>query len=573
MEVCYSQTLHKQHNQKEECSMRKIAVFFALVACMFLMAVPGQAATKTITITFDEGPLGIVGEFYADYGVHFAPPAGAPGDDAEIVAGGTWGITGNNGPRFLGCDGILGQYGKSSGFVFELDMTFDSFAFDFTTGTGTTTTNKLTVMPFSGGSPDFMNIKSVALPGVNQWVTVDMSAAAPFEALIIYVATDDTTDAYLGFDNVVIGGIPCNAPVADFSADPVSGIAPLTVSFTDLSTGASSWSWDFGDGDTSSAQNPTHTYDSPGTYNVCLEVSNDCGTHTACMDIVVDPEPCDLPTACFTADPTSGDAPLTVTFADCSEDADSWLWDFGDGITSIEQNPTHTYSIASNDAYTVCLTVENECGTDQVCAEITVIKPGAPPEAAFSADPTSGYAPLTVIFTDESTGNPTGWSWNFGDGETSSDQNPVHTYNDPGTYTVTLSVVNDYGFSEADDVITVREQGPGPAVHVNNMYVWKQVWFGWSSYCRGKAWVQVVDEAGAPVVNATVSGEWTGDVYTQCSFQTNRYGWGMCASDWTACGQASTQCEADLTFCVTDIVKDGSTYDPGANVDTCGTAE
>ncbi|NYT07308.1 MAG: PKD domain-containing protein, partial [Methanomicrobiales archaeon] len=132
---------------------------------------------------------------------------------------------------------------------------------------------------------------------------------------------------------------------------------------------------------------------------------------------------CTPPVAGFSADPDSGYAPLDVQFTDLSSgEPDSWFWEFGDGATSTEQNPAHTYTGVGN--YTVNLTVENLCGTDETSGVIIVIC--REPVAGFVADPDSGYAPLDVQFTDTSQNNVTSWSWEFGDGATSTEQNPAH---------------------------------------------------------------------------------------------------------------------------------------------------
>lgn len=153
------------------------------------------------------------------------------------------------------------------------------------------------------------------------------------------------------------------------------------------------------------------------------------------------------PVAAFSGTPTSGEYPLAVTFTDASTNAPtSWSWNFGDGGTSTLQNPSHTYTAAGS--YTVVLTATNAYGSDSETKTnyITVTVPNTnPPVAAFSGTPTSGNIPLTVVFTDASTNNPTSWSWDFGDGGTSTAQNPSHTYTVAGSYTVTLTATNAYG--------------------------------------------------------------------------------------------------------------------------------
>ncbi|MBD3219030.1 MAG: PKD domain-containing protein, partial [candidate division Zixibacteria bacterium] len=250
---------------------------------------------------------------------------------------------------------------------------------------------------------------------------------------------------------------------ADFSGSPTSGCASLTVNFSDLSTGTNidGWSWDFGDGvGTSTAQNPSYTYNSPGTYNVSLTVSSStqgCNdTQTKNGYITVN----GTPTANFEGSPTTGTAPLTVNFTDLSADATGWSWDFGDGAgTSTQQNPSYTYN--SEGTYTVTLTASNACGSDvEQKVDYITVDPCVAPVADFTGTPTSGNAPLTVNFTDQSTGNPTSWSWDFGDGAgTSTQQNPSYTYNNTGTYTVTLTATNSCGSDQVikTDYITVTE--------------------------------------------------------------------------------------------------------------------
>ncbi len=250
------------------------------------------------------------------------------------------------------------------------------------------------------------------------------------------------------------------APEADFTADPRSGPAPLTVSFTDLSTGnPTSWSWDFGDTRTSTTRNPTHVYDNEGQYTVSLTVSNANGEDTEVKTGYITVGGA-APSADFAADPRSGPPSLSVAFTDLSTgDPTSWSWDFGDTKTSTIQNPTHVY--ANEGTYTVSLTAANAYGSDTETKPgyITVISAPQPPDANFSADPTSGPAPLDVAFTDLSTENPTSWSWSFGDGGSSADQNPQHTYNAAGTYTVRLIATNADGSDTETkaDYITVTE--------------------------------------------------------------------------------------------------------------------
>jgi len=156
--------------------------------------------------------------------------------------------------------------------------------------------------------------------------------------------------------------------------------------------------------------------------------------------------------------------PLEVSFTDLSAgEVTDWYWTFGDGDTSTEQNPAHTYNEVG--VYTVSLEVSGPAGTDsRVEADyITVNEPPVAPVADFSGTPLSGPAPHLVSFTDLSTGDVTGWLWAFGDGGTSTEQNPSHIYNDAGVYTVSLEVSGPAGTDSRieTDYVTVT---PGPPV-------------------------------------------------------------------------------------------------------------
>jgi PKD repeat protein len=148
------------------------------------------------------------------------------------------------------------------------------------------------------------------------------------------------------------------------------------------------------------------------------------------------------PVTRFTANTTAGLAPLTVQFTDASAGSPtSWSWSFGDGNTSTDQNPQHTY--AAPGTYSVTLTATNEYGSDYELKTDYITVYG-PVTAQFSATPTGGTAPVTIQFTDLSTGGPTSWSWTFGDGNTSTAQNPQHTYTVAGTHTVSLTASHPY---------------------------------------------------------------------------------------------------------------------------------
>ena len=148
----------------------------------------------------------------------------------------------------------------------------------------------------------------------------------------------------------------------------------------------------------------------------------------------------------FTGTPTSGAVPLTVTFTDQSIGATSWSWNFGDTGTSTDKNPVHTYNTVGT--YTVSLTVYNVSGSDSIVkTNYITVTPPQPPVAAFTASATNINVGNSVTFTDQTINHPTSWSWTFEGGTpaTSTNQNPVITYNTAGTFDVTLVATNELG--------------------------------------------------------------------------------------------------------------------------------
>ncbi len=241
------------------------------------------------------------------------------------------------------------------------------------------------------------------------------------------------TDPGFSIDDIeVTGTVACNAPVADYSSSTTN----LTVLFTDNSTNTpTSWLWDFGDGNTSTMQNPSHTYTVSGNYVVCLTATNSCGSDSSCANISVT---CPAPSVGYNHTTNN----LSASFMDNSTNTPtSWLWDFGDGNTSTMQNPTHTYATSGN--YPVCLTATNACGTDSSCVTVSV---GCPTlDSDFSASSTN----LNANFTDNSAGAVSSWLWDFGDGNTSTVQSPSHTYASSGSYSVCLTVTDSCGITDS----------------------------------------------------------------------------------------------------------------------------
>jgi PKD repeat protein len=258
-------------------------------------------------------------------------------------------------------------------------------------------------------------------------------------------------------------------PAGSFAAYPESGTAPLAVQFLDYTADARAWRWDFGDGGLSDLQYPVHVYNRSGLYTVSVTVTDWAGTTTTKTEyhlirVTAPPTPAPTPVADFTANTTTGQAPLVVQFTDGSGKAPyHWWWEFGDGSSSTERDPVHTYERTG--AYTVNLTVWTALGQATVSKPAYIIVDGDPrvPEANFTMSRTSGAAPLYVRFTDTSTGNPASWRWDFGGTAWTTTRNPAVIFRRPGTYPVTLTVRNAYGWSSMSTNVTVTGAATRPA--------------------------------------------------------------------------------------------------------------
>jgi len=243
---------------------------------------------------------------------------------------------------------------------------------------------------------------------------------------------------------------------AAFVADTTLALTGESIHFTDLSQGnPDSWFWDFGNGESSTLQNPEIQYNSPGFYTIKLIVANDWFTDTLIIEnyiTVIEP----LITN-FMASKTLAFTENAIQFTDLSQgNPEIWHWDFGNGQVSSLQNPVYTYTFPG--VYSISLVVANNWLTDSMVKEnyITVVQTLV---SNFKADTTFAWLGHTTQFTDLSIGNPTIWWWNFGDQKTSQVQNPAHVYTLEGTYTVVLAVANQYqsDYEFKLSYITIRE--------------------------------------------------------------------------------------------------------------------
>jgi len=273
--------------------------------------------------------------------------------------------------------------------------------------------------------------------------------------------------------NITVSEPENEAPVAVANASPLRGTLPLEVSFTGSNStddnGIESYSWNFKDGSNSNIANPTHTFDEAGTYDVELTVEDEMGlTNKKSVTITVSEPENEAPVAVANASPRSGSVPLQVNFTGSNSTDDngieSYSWDFKDGSSSNNANPSHTFNTVGS--YNVELTVEDESGLSHKNTVIITVNPppNQAPNAIADASPQSGEAPLQVNFSSSNSSDDkgiVGYLWNI-PGNTSSSPNVTHTFNEPGTYNISLTVNDAEGLQDTATVtINVTEGQTG----------------------------------------------------------------------------------------------------------------
>jgi len=275
---------------------------------------------------------------------------------------------------------------------------------------------------------------TIANPAAQQPSIIYNTFGTYSDVQLIITDVNDCRDTILSTETISVG-----RAVSDFSLDITGGCSPLTVNFSEDASSEfgtiESWEWTFGANlGTSTDPNPTFTFTEAGLHNVKLVVTDNWGCQKT-KNIVGAVEVTD-PVANFTAD-SLGCTWAEITFANSSQGvALNHLWDFGDGETSVEKNPTHLYT--TEGVYTVCLTVTDkfDC-VSTICRENSVDI--ADPVAGFSVDSTfASCPPLPVNFTNESL-NTSSYTWDYGDNSGLSNlDDPSHIYTIPGVYNVTL---------------------------------------------------------------------------------------------------------------------------------------
>jgi PKD repeat protein len=283
---------------------------------------------------------------------------------------------------------------------------------------------------------------------------------------------------------------------------------------------------------------------------------------------VIDPSGTVPPNAVASATPVSGTAPLNVQFSSAqSSDPDgsivSYFWDFGDGGTSTEANPTHTYTAVGQYTATLIVT-DNSSLSDGATVTVSVLAPNILPVAIASATPNSGYAPLVVTLSGatsyDTDGSIASYVWNFGDGTTGSGATVQHTYTGVGSYTATLTVTDNRGGTATTTVGIQTQQDPNAVIRVQSIALATQ------SVAGGKqvrATVKITNPSGSVMSGATVTGNFSGAVTGTGTATTDSSGNALITSKKFKKGT--------VTFTVTGIAKSGFTYNPTQNLVTSAT--
>ncbi len=252
-------------------------------------------------------------------------------------------------------------------------------------------------------------------------------------------------------------------PSAGFSASVLSGCAPLSVRFTDESSGnPTHWNWELDDGtqqQLSNQQNPTISLTRPGVYTVTLVVRNANGVNAVTRTDYITVFP--SPSVNFSADITTACLPARVQFTGTATAGagtiESWAWDFGDGNTSTAENPAHTYAAAGWYNVSLAVTSSTGCSARRVVSRYIRVVSGIASDFSYTP-PASCNGPFSIPFANASSGPGTlSYLWDFGDGHTDTARNPSHIFDAGGNHNVTLTTSSSFGCSSQSTLpVTIR---------------------------------------------------------------------------------------------------------------------
>jgi PKD repeat protein len=319
----------------------------------------------------------------------------------------------------------------------------------------------------------------------------------------------------------------CVSPTASFT----KSISDLRVSFTAPYYLGATYSWNFGNGKTSTLQNPVAIFQNTGTFNVCLTISTSCGSSIYCENVNVS---CAAPVSSFTTDVNG----YTVNLTNNSTNAFQFIWQFGDATTNnTDFNAVKQY--ASTGTYNIKLIVQNGCGTNQTTKSVTI----------NCISPSSNFDFVTSGLQAELSNtslNGTSWLWDFGDGTTSPFKNPsIHSFPNTGTYNVCLKAINNCG---ADSICKDVYVCTGPSANFSYTTSGLNINLTDLSLNSENSFWTFGDGNGTNLNNPTYTYNSLGN-YNVCLEATNSCGTNsLCKNISTTCSEQSSQevCQATV---------------------------
>ena len=266
-----------------------------------------------------------------------------------------------------------------------------------------------------------------------------------------YSASGSSVDS-----NEVTINIASGNPSCTIGANPTSGNTPLSVDFSGAGSGGSgaysSYTWNFGDGTAQqTGSSLSHSYSTAGSFTATLTVK-DSNNNTGSCTKVITVNQASGPSCTIGASPTSGSAPLAVSFSGTASGGSgtysSFTWNFGDNATATGAFSSHTYSTANS--YTATLTVKDSNNNTGSCTKVITVNQASGPTCTISANPVSGNAPLLVSFSGAGSGGSgtySSYTWDFGDNTTGLGQQTSHTYSSAKNYSSKLTITDSAGNS------------------------------------------------------------------------------------------------------------------------------